>query len=93
MPKSKKRKGRYIPKSPQQQTMAATAQGNQTAAPAMPRPAAPTARATVSPSRSGPSGPKMPVMPQVNVSAELKVIGIITVAIFAVIFALYFILR
>jgi hypothetical protein len=73
--------------------MAATAQGTQTAAPVMPRPAAPTARATVSPSRSSPAGPKTPVMPQVNVSAELKVIGIITVALFALIFALYFILR
>lgn len=55
------------------------------------RAATPAARPSAAPGR--PSGPKLPTMPQVNITTELKVIGILTLVIFALIVILYFVLR
>lgn len=95
MPKSKKRKNRYTPRpKAQQQTMTVAAQAGESLAPSpAPRPSAPTARTVSVSARSGPPGSKVPVMPQVHVGAELRVIGILTVALFALIVLLYFVLR
>ena len=95
MPKSKKRKGRYTPKPrvQQQETMTATVPAGEAVAPAAPRPSTPAAKMATAAARSSPPGSRVPVMPQVNVSTELKVIGIVTVALFALIVALYFVLR
>jgi len=95
MPKSKKRKGRYIPKpKPQQQTMTATTQVGEALAPSpAARPSAPVTRAAPTPIRSGPPGSKAPVMPQIDVGTELRVISILTAALLALIVVLYFVIH
>jgi hypothetical protein len=73
--------------------MTTTAPAGEAAAPATPRPSTPAAKIATAAARSFPPGSRVPVMPQVNISTELKVIGIVTVALFALIVALYFVLR
>jgi hypothetical protein len=86
MPKSKKRKNRYIPKSrPVQQSPGAPAQVIDHSAE--------TSSAQVAAVKPVRVGDKAPAPQTPNIGTELKLIGIITVVLIAAITVLYFIFR
>jgi hypothetical protein len=88
MPKSKKRKMRYTPKSrPVQQPIATTAQPVERVS----APVQTTASPTIKTNRM--AGKTQAIPQPSNIGTELKVIGVITVILLAAIVALYFVFR